>query len=81
MANGQFVKHGMTQARFDFLMQPFEGDESVMLTAEELKDGWHWCDDWDSLLIHTDDVEFKQCKCDFMKKFRKDITNVNDTNK
>jgi hypothetical protein len=52
-------------------MQPFEGDESVMLTAAELKNGWHWCDEWDGLLIHIDDAEFKQCKCDFMKKFRR----------
>jgi len=64
-------RHGMNQERFDFLMQPFEGDESVMLTAAELKNGWHWCDEWDGLLIHIDDAEFKQCKCDFMKKFRR----------
>ena len=72
MANGEFIKHGMTQERFDFLMQPFDDEDFiVMLTAEELKNGWHWCDDWDSLLIHAADVEFKQCKCEFMNKFRK----------
>ncbi len=70
MADGEFIKHGMTQARFDFLMQPFEGDESVMLTAKELANGWHWCDEWDGLLIHTDDIEFHHCKCGFMEKFR-----------
>ena len=51
-------------------MQPFDGDESFMLTAQELADGWHWCDDWDGLLVHSDDREFEHCKCDFMKKFR-----------
>jgi len=60
----------MTQERWNYLMQPFDGDESVMLTAQELDDGWHWCDEWDGLLIHADDREFDHCKCDFMKKFR-----------
>jgi hypothetical protein len=63
-------KHKMTQERWNYLMQPFDGDESVMLTAQELDDGWHWCDEWDGLLIHSDDREFEHCKCDFMKKFR-----------
>ena len=62
-------KHGMSQERWDYLMKPFDGDESVMLTAQELADGWHWCDEWDGLLIHVDDREFEHCKCDFMKKF------------
>ena len=70
-------KHGMTEERWNYLMQPFDGDESVMLTAEELANGWHWCDEWDSLLIHVEDVEFKHCKCSFMKKFRKENTNEN----
>ena len=63
-------KHGMTEERWNYLMRPFDGDESVMLTAEELANGWHWCDEWDGLLIHSDDREFEHCKCDFMKKFR-----------
>ena len=63
-------KHKMTQERWNYLMQPFEGDESVMLTAEELANGWHWCDEWDGLLIHTDDIEFHHCTCGFMEKFR-----------
>lgn len=70
MADGEFIKHGMTQERWDYLMQPFEGDESVMLTADELASGWHWCDEWDGLLIHADDGEFIHCKCGFMEKFR-----------
>jgi hypothetical protein len=78
MADGKFIKHGMTQERFDFLMQPFDDEDFiVMLTAEELKNGWHWCDEWDGLLIHTDDVEFTHCKCEFMNKFRKENTNEN----
>ena len=82
MADGEFIKHGMTQERFDFLMQPFDDEDFiVMLTADELKNGWHWCDEWDGLLIHTDDIEFKHCKCEFMNKFRKENINDNTTNK
>ena len=74
-------RHGMTDERWEYLMQPFEGDENVMLTAKEVDNGWHWCYSWDSLLIHVEDVEFEHCKCDFMKKFRKekiDMTMTND---
>jgi hypothetical protein len=63
-------KHGMSQERWNYLMQPFDDNWDVMLTAEELNNGWHWCDEWDGLLIHVDDREFEHCKCDFMKKFR-----------
>ena len=77
MADENTTRHGMTHERFDYLMQPFDGDESTMLTAIELARGWHWCDNWDGLLIHKDDVEFKHCKCDFMKRFRKESTNEN----
>jgi hypothetical protein len=65
-----FDKHGMSEERWNYLMQPFDGDENVMLTADEIANGWHWCDEWDGLLIHADDREFEHCKCDFMKKFR-----------
>ena len=63
--------HGMTEERWNYLMRPFDGDESVMLTAEELANGWHWCDEWDGLLIHVDDDEFLCCcGCSWMEKFR-----------
>ena len=65
-----FDKHGMPEERWNYLMQPFDGDDNVTLTAEEVANGWHWCDEWDGLLIHADDREFEHCKCDFMKKFR-----------
>jgi hypothetical protein len=60
----------MTKERWNYLMQPFEGNEDVMLTAEELNEGWHWCEEWDGLLIHVDDDEFVSCNCGFMEKFR-----------
>jgi hypothetical protein len=60
----------MTQERWNELMKPFEGNEDMMLTAEELADGWHWCEEWDGLLINIDDREFEHCKCGFMDRFR-----------
>ena len=60
----------MTKERWNYLMQPFDGNEDVMLTAEELNEGWHWCEEWDGLLIHVDDDEFVSCTCGFMEKFR-----------
>ena len=33
------------------------------LTKEEFDDGWHWCYDWDGLLIGEDMVETQSCYC------------------
>ena len=40
------------------------------LTPEEVEDGWHFCPDWDDMLIHPDDDEFQCCPCSWMDKFR-----------
>ena len=40
------------------------------LTPEEVEDGWHFCPDWDDMLIHVDDDEFQCCPCSWMEKFR-----------
>jgi len=40
------------------------------LTPEEVEDGWHFCPDWDDMLIHVDDDEFQCCPCSWMDKFR-----------
>jgi hypothetical protein len=68
--SGMTMPKKMTQERWLELMKPVGVNEDMMLTAEELADGWHWCDEWDSLLIHVDDREFEHCKCKFMDKFR-----------
>ena len=39
MTEENTTRHGMTHERFDYLMQPFDGDESTMLTAIELARG------------------------------------------
>jgi hypothetical protein len=35
------------------------------LTDAERDEGWHFCYDWDGMLIHTSDVEFEACQCSF----------------
>ena len=36
--------------------------DSITLTEEEQRE-WHFCWDWDGLLIHKDDDEFEACVC------------------
>ena len=40
------------------------------LTPEEVEDGWHFCPEWDDMLIHADDDEFQCCPCSWMEKYR-----------
>jgi hypothetical protein len=38
-------------------------DKNETLTKEEAEEGWHFCWDWDGLLIHKDDPEAECCTC------------------
>jgi hypothetical protein len=40
-------------------------DLSLELTEDEVKEGYHFCLDWDGLLIHEDDRESECCTCPF----------------
>ncbi len=60
--------HGMRLKRYDFLMDGT--GPCVRLTEEEMKEGWHWCQSWDLLLVHPDMHEFNFCQCNDMEKFR-----------
>ena len=61
----------MTRERWLELMQPYAENDGINLTAEEVEAGWHWCEEWDGLLIHVDDDEFLCCcSCYWMQKFR-----------
>ncbi len=33
------------------------------LTPQEIAAGWHYCHDWDGLLIHPGDPEAECCSC------------------
>jgi len=43
-----------------------ERDPTTELTAAEVEAGWHFCLDWDGMLIHEDDDEFKCCSCNLL---------------
>lgn len=49
----------MTQKRWTELMNNVYG----RLTDAELADGWHWCMDWDSLLVGPGMMEMDCCTC------------------
>jgi len=49
----------MTDERYNELMDNPEG----VLTEEELKLGWHWCYDWDGLLVGPGSPEKQCCTC------------------
>ena len=66
---------GMPLARYNEL---FDGvcDSATFgeLTAEELSQGWHYCDSFDGMLLHPESQkEFACCKCncDVTKAFAK----------
>jgi hypothetical protein len=60
----------MTRERWIELMKPFAENDGINLTQEEIDEGWHWCEEWDGLLIHVDDDEFIPCTCSWMDRFR-----------
>lgn len=51
---------GMTEKRYFELQDDPEG----LLTVEEVNAGWHFCPDWDFLLIHDTDPEAESCACE-----------------
>lgn len=57
MANEE--TNGMSLNRWKELMD----DESKELTSDEQQKGWHFCTEWDGLLIHPSDEESRSCKC------------------
>lgn len=40
-------------------------DDSSRLTADEMRDGWHFCPEWDSMLLNLNDTEgeMESCPC------------------
>jgi hypothetical protein len=49
----------MSKDRYNFLMENW--DEK--LTPEEFAAGWHWCLEWDGMLVGTDSIEALVCSC------------------
>lgn len=49
----------MEDARWRSLM----ADEGLTLTEDELKEGWHFCHEWDGLLVGPGMKEGEVCRC------------------
>jgi len=55
----------MTHERWESLMR----DQAAVLTQEEMDEGWHWCADWDDLLVGPGmDMELEHCRCGVVKE-------------
>lgn len=50
---------GMPYNRYHSLQWTEEGS----LTQEEIDAGWHWCYEWDDMLIHPNMPEYAHCTC------------------
>ena len=49
----------MTDTRWHSLME----DDSAALTADEIAEGWHWCCEFDGLLVGPGMGELRCCRC------------------
>ncbi len=49
----------MTDARWKELME----SNDLPLTKEEIAEGWHWCNEFDGLLIGPEDGAMECCTC------------------
>ena len=45
------------------------------LTKEEIAEGWHYCLEWDEMLVHPEWEEARVCKCE-CKNFIPNTGNV-----
>lgn len=49
----------MDKERWTQLMK----DDSLKLSESELDQGWHFCPDWDGLLVGPEMGEYEYCTC------------------
>ena len=54
----------MKNERWTYLMK----NDDASLTKEECEHGWHFCPEWDGLLIGPGMGELDCCKCTFRRK-------------
>lgn len=63
----------MTRERWTELMD----DPDAVLADAELDAGWHWCWDWDGLLVGPDmTMEMSCCTCEWVSVQRPDYTPI-----
>jgi hypothetical protein len=53
----------MTDDRYRALMS----DDELRLTDEELREGWHFCDQFDGLLVGPGMPEMETCHCRYLR--------------
>lgn len=56
----EWEKNGMSQRRYIEI----EANKSQHLTEEEKAAGWHFCKEWDFMLIHKSWPEAEACLCE-----------------
>lgn len=39
--------------------------QGLLLTNKESLNGWHFCGDWDEMLIHSSSPEYECCNCGY----------------
>lgn len=57
MTDGKFM--GITDERWRYL----EANQMARLTDDEIEAGWHFCYDWDGLLVNRYDTEGEGAAC------------------
>ena len=57
----------MTEERYNHLMK-FDCEEN--LTQDEVKEGWHFCLEFDGLLRNNNEEEPEAFKCDCLKDWK-----------
>lgn len=65
---GKFEGTGMSKERWEFL----ERNIASHITQDDIDNGWHFCEDWDCMLIHKSWPEMESCTCEFGRKDKKD---------
>ena len=43
--------------------EELEADPNARLTDDELAEGWHWCHEWDQMLVGPGMPEMDACHC------------------
>lgn len=76
----------MTNKRYNELMRALKPNQSnpnenvAVLSQEEFNEGWHYCTDWDYLLVGPEMKEYDSCTClsrvkTVTQKFQNNLTN------
>ncbi len=71
----------MTNERHAELHRSVIEGTDVRLTDDEMLDGWHWCDDFDGLLVGPDTPEADSCVCNSLCKSIHEVIQIIKANR